>query len=100
MLSINFVHGARQGFHLVNIFFNLLEVVSPFNIENRPLQVSESFDSSRHLIEVMFVVHLINWTHQIFHTLEAEVNFCIVMLSVNGIVWPLQVGVTIMFMMT
>ena len=28
-----------------------------------------------YLIEVVFVVHLVDRTHQIFHTLKAEVNF-------------------------
>ena len=46
VLSINLVHGPSEGFHLVDALFYLLEVVSPFDVEHRPLQVSESFDSS------------------------------------------------------
>ena len=45
MLSINFVHGPSQGFHLVNALFYFREVMSSLDMEHRPLQVSQCLDS-------------------------------------------------------
>merc|ERR1719295_106656 len=106
---LRLINRSNKSFYCVQAFLDLIEMMLVVILDTRIGDVLDALHSLCDFVELMLdsvgvidwplkllqvfaaVVHLIHWTHQIFHTLKAEVNLCVVMLSVYGIVRPLQI---------